>query len=160
MSFIQATPTGTGAVEKVRSRPVVSGGVWTLGALLLLNANGEWAECGADPALVGGVSEHPVGPGSGSLAPIGRVEFPPNECIATLVSNGALFTCAYAGTLPTVVGGTFGVTRGADGIWRVDFAKNAANQRVKLVSIDETASPLNRARVTVQFLAANVQPVS
>jgi hypothetical protein len=159
MSFIVAKARSQ-SIPRVRVRPTVSGGSWALGSLLLLNASGEWAECGADPALIGAVSEHPVGAGSGALAPIGRQEFPPNEAIGSLVDNEQTFHCDYAGTLPSVVGGTFGVTRGADGIWRVDFAKSAANQRVKLVSIDETAAPLSRRRVTVVFLAANVQSVA
>lgn len=158
MTFIVATPE-SGHIPKVRVRPVVSGGTWSLGALLLMNANGEYAECGADPALVAAVSEHPVGPGSGATAPTGRLEFPPNECIGTTVAADRLFTADYAGTLPVVVGGLFGVVRGGDGLWRVDFAETV-NTRVKLVSIDETASPLSRRRVTVQFLPANVQIIA
>ena len=158
MSFIVARARSQ-SIPRVRARPVVSGGTWALGSLLLLNGSGEWAECGADPALIGGVSEHPVGTGSGALAPTGRLEFPPNEAIATLVDNEQQFHCDWVGTLPSVVGGSFGVVRGADGIWRVDFTDTTAT-RVKLVSIDETAAPLSRRRVSVVVLAANVQIVA
>ena len=159
MSFIVARAKSQ-SIPKVRALPAAAASSFTLGAALLMNASGEWAECGADPALIGAFAEHPVGTGAGALFPVGTKEFPPGECIGSLVSNDQEFTCDYAGTLPAAIGGTYGITRGADGIWRVDFAKSAANQRVKLTSIAETASPLGRRRVTIQVLPANVQIVA
>ena len=51
----------------------------------------------------------------------------------------------------------YGVTKDADGLWKVDFAKTGLTARVKLISKEWTEAPLNRNRVEVVFLAANVQ---
>lgn len=156
MTFILGAPNGQ-SINRVRVRPVVAAGVWELGAALLINAAGEWAECGADPALIGGFSEHAVGTGSGALYPVGTKEFPPGKCIASL-AEGNIFSADYVGTLPANAGGSYGIVKGADGLWRVDFAETV-NTRVLLVSIDEELAPTNRHRVQIRVLPANVQIV-
>jgi hypothetical protein len=112
---------------------------WRSGALLTLNlTTNQWEECGTDPALIGGVSLDEVGSGAGPLVPTGRREFPPLTCGACLVTPNVEFMAMYTGT-PDI--GDFGVTRGADGIWRVDFAKTGASARVRVVDIKTVTEP-------------------
>jgi hypothetical protein len=125
--------------DDIRQRrlPIATGTVWKSGALLV-PAAGLWTECGADPAVIGGVSLDEVGDGSGILVPIGRREFPPYTCGGLLVTEDILFSGPYVGT-PAL--GLFGVTKGADGIWRVDFAKTGGTARVRVIDIDGTTEP-------------------
>lgn len=124
--------------DDVRQRrlPVGPATVWKSGALLVAVA-GLWTECGADPALIGGVSLDEVGDGTGSLVPIGRKEFPPYTCGALLVTESIMFNGPYVGT-PAL--GLCGVVKGADGIWRVDFT-DTTNNRVRVVDIDGVTEP-------------------
>lgn len=155
MSFICARLHG-GHVAPARQKPVASGAAFNLGALLLMDANGAWAECGADPVAIGAVAESGYGTDSSGFARLGKKEFPPGYMQGTLVMNEQEFHALYVGDLPAANGGSYGVTRGADGIWRVDFAKTAGDARLKLVG-RWTDAPINKSRVMVVFLAANVQ---
>lgn len=154
MSFLLAAPQGQSMAE-VRVKPIVAAGAWLEGAPLVVDANGNYAEAGADPALIYAFSTHDVGTGSGSLYPVGTKEFPPGKCIGVRAEDN-LFAPMYTGTLPANAGGDYGVTKGADGIWRVDFAKTGASARVRLVSIDWTTAPLSVGKVLVRVLPANV----
>lgn len=112
---------------------------WRSGALLTLNlTTNQWEECGADPALVGGASLDEVGSGIGSLVPIGRREFPPLTCGACLVTPNVEFNAPFSG-VPDV--GDYGITKGVDGIWRVDFAKSGIAARVRVTDIKTVAQP-------------------
>jgi hypothetical protein len=126
------------ADENVRQRrlPVAPAATWKSGALLVAVA-GLWTECGADPATIGGVSMDEVGDGTGALVPIGRREFPPLEVGALLVTESVMFSGPYVGT-PAL--GLFGVVKGADGIWRVDFTETVAT-RVRVVDIGGATEP-------------------
>lgn len=158
MSFVTARLRGT-MTAPIREKPVAAGQVWSRGALLVMDANGAWAECGADPAAIAAVAETDYGPNTTGFVHTGRNEFPPGFCQATLVSRDQTFHALYMGALPAAAGASYGVTRDADGLWKVDFAKTAGTARVKLISIDWTQAPLNRNRVEVAVLAANVQVV-
>ncbi len=112
---------------------------WRSGALLTLNlTTNQWEECGADPALIGGASLDEVGSGSGPLVPTGRREFPPLTCGACLVTPNVEFHAPFVGTADV---GDFGITKGADGIWRVDFAKTGASARVRVVDLKGATQP-------------------
>lgn len=112
---------------------------WRSGALLVLNlATNLWEECGVDPVLIGGASLDEVGSGSGALVPTGRREFPPLTCGACLVSSQVEFNAPFSGTADV---GDYGITKGVDGVWRVDFAKTGAAARVRVVDIKTVTQP-------------------
>jgi len=137
------------------TRPIASGEEFETGSLLLVDAAGAYVECGANPALVAAVSTGPAGVGSGPLFPVGTREFPPGMVTGTK-AGGPRFSAEFVGALgtPQVA---YGVTAGADGQWRVDFAKTGATARVTfLESVNNGISPVGR--VIVRFLDANVQP--
>jgi hypothetical protein len=121
-----------------------------------MNGSGQWAECGADPTSVGAVSAERVGSGAFPLVPsTGSYEFPPGYCRGFKVTNEQEFEAGYTGTRPSQLGGSYGVVKGADGLWRVDFT-DTTNTVVKLVRFSHT---LGRDRVVVVFLATDVQVV-
>ena len=154
MSFILAR-LNQRSVPRVRVLPVQSGSAWSKGALLVRNANAEWAECGADPAAIAAVAEHGVGADVSGYAPLNVKEFPPGQAIGTLIQGETAWRAEYVGTLPAADGGSYGVVRDTDGRWKVDFADTVAT-RVRLVN-RFTRSPENVAQVEVVFLPANVQ---
>lgn len=154
MSFKLARLEGQSVKNHVQL-PYASGSTFPQGALVLRNASNEWAECGADPVAIGGVSEHGVGADTLGYGGHGYKEFPPGYAIVIPVQGETRFLAKYVGTLPAVDGGSYGVVKDADGDWKVDFAETVAT-RVKLVG-RRTGSPENLALVEVTFLAANVQ---
>jgi hypothetical protein len=159
MSFRQAR-LKSGHTPPTRELPVAAGAAFRQGALLVRDANGAWAECGADPAAVGAIALSDYGAADATAIGVGhgRHEFPPGHMQGMKVQDEQEFHAEYVGTLPAADGGTYGVTRGGDSKWRVDFAKDGAAARVKLVK-RLTEAPINRNRVVVSFLPANVQIV-
>lgn len=156
MSFILARGAPGGHIPRIFERPAAAGSNWYRGAALLVDGSGNLAECGADPAAIAGFAENDFGTTSAStFNPFGKDGFPPGyaQCCGAFHQY---FRCRYMGALPGVMGGTFGITRDADGLWKVDFSKSAANQRVKLIRSLAT-SPENLPEVLVQVLDANVQ---
>lgn len=154
MSF-RAARLRAGSVPHIREKVVATGAAFEEGALLLVDANGLYAECGADPAAIAAVAESAFGADTSGFVRTGKKEFPPGYMQASLVANEQPFHAEYVGTLPAANGGSYGVVRDTDGKWKVDFADVTAT-RVKLVN-RLTDSPENRNRVEVVFLAANVQ---
>jgi hypothetical protein len=154
MSFILARAKSQ-SIPRVRELALASGAAGLRGALMVRDANGAWAECGADPAAIGGIAESDFGAATGVGAGTGKLEFPPGRMQCTLVQDEVVFRARYVGTLPAADGGSYGVVRDTDGLWKVDFSDTTAT-RVKLVS-RLTDSPLNVPEVLVVFLAANVQ---
>lgn len=155
MSFIVARLHGT-KVPPVKELPVAAGAAFETGALLIRDANGAWAECGADPAVVGAVAESGFGADTSGFAHLGRKEFPTGFMQATKVQGEQHFHAEYVGTLPAAAGGAYGVVRDTDSRWKVDFA-DTTNQVVRLVNIEWTQAPLNKNRVEVVFLPGVVQ---
>lgn len=158
MSFITARLRSS-MTPRIREKPVAAAQDFRRGAPLVMDANGAWAEAAADPAAIGAFAESDYGVDTGGFGGHGRKEFPPGFMQGSLAGDQS-FSAEYVGALPAAAGGTYGLTRGADGVWRVDFAKTAASARLKLESIDWTAAPLNRNRVLVSVLAANVQALA
>lgn len=142
-------------VPMIREKAVAAGAAFEEGALLLVDANGLWAECGADPAAVAAVAESGYGSDTSGFIRTGKREFPPGYMQASVVAREQPFHAEYVGTLPAANGGSYGVVRDTDLKWKVDFTDVTAT-RVKLVN-RLTDSPENRNRVEVVFLAANVQ---
>lgn len=145
------------SIPRVKEKALAAGAAFKLGALLLVNASNEYAECGADPALVAAVSETGAGASTEIGNRFGKEEFPPGFMQATAVQDEVEFRAKYVGTLPGAVGGSYGVIRDTDSFWKVDFAETVAT-RVKYVR-SLALSPENLPEVIVSFLAANVQVI-
>lgn len=155
MSFQLAHLSGA-RVPRTVEKSVAAGAAFEKGALLLVDANGAYAECGADPAAIAAVAESDYGTDDTGFNPTGKKEFPPGYMQGTAVQGEVVFSAEYVGTLPAAEGGSFGVVRDTDGRWKVDFAETV-NTRVKIVNLGWTESPLNKKRVLVSFLPGNVQ---
>lgn len=107
--------------------------VLTKGALVLLQSDNEWAECGADPAAVAAVGLHAYGSNTSGFGAIaGRKEFPPNKLVAIPV-KGRHFRAQYVGTAAL---GEFGVIKDSDDEWKVDF-NETTTKVVRVVRILE-----------------------
>lgn len=153
MSFIAAR-LRAGHTPRIKERPLAAGAAGKKGALLLVDANGAYATCGADPAAIAAVAQSDYGPNATGFG-LASHEFPPGYMQAVSVQDNQPFHAEYVGALPAANGGSYGVILDADGRWKVDFAE-VVNTRVKLVG-RLTDSPENRNRVEVVVLAANVQ---
>lgn len=158
MSFRQAGLAPGGAQPPTLHLPVAAGQAWEKGALLIADANGQWAECGADPAAVGAVAANAYGADTSGFVRTARKEFPPGEMVAVLVGGLVPFRAKYVGSLPAVTGGSFGVIRDTDGLWKVDFNEVTA-LRVKVApnGLRLASAPFNRNEVIVFFLPTIVQ---
>lgn len=126
-----------GEYVKSRRLPIATNAAWRSGSLLLVNGSDQWEECGADPALIGGVALDEVGDGVGPLVPTGRREFPLFNAGAIVVTPDTLFSGPYVG-VPQI--GNYGVVKGTDGIWRVDFTETV-NTRVRVVDVKGATEP-------------------
>ena len=154
MSF-KAARLRAGVTPIIREKAVAVAMTWEEGALLLMDGNGNWAECAANPAVIGAVAESAYGPDTTGFVRTGKREFPPGFMQGILVQNQQDFTCLFLGAVPAADGASYDVIRDADLFWKVNFA-SSVNARAKLVG-RETNSPENRNRVIVQILAANAQ---
>lgn len=153
--FILARPEGD-SIPRVVEKDLAAGAAFEVGALLLVDGSGNYAECGADPASIAAVSETGAGSDTGGYNRFSSKSFPPGRMQGTAVKN-MLFRARYVGTLPAADGGAYGVVRDTDAYWKVDFTDVVAT-RVRLLG-RLTASPENQAEVLVKFLDANVQDV-
>jgi hypothetical protein len=131
---------------------------------MLIDVNGAFAECGASPTSIFGVSESDYGPDASGFNLYGREGFPPGKMQVTKALDN-YFRAEYEGTLPVADGGTYNVIRSTDTKWRVNFASSAA-ARVTLVGREDTVTPgvnvgpglaTGAKFVIVKFLAANCQ---
>lgn len=145
------------SIPRTVQRAIVPGGTWKRGALLVINASNQWAECGADPASIAAVSLSDVGAATGIGDHFAKSEFPPGYTQGTGVQDETVFRAPYVGSLPAVDGALYGVVKDSDTEWKVDFSDTTAT-RVKLVG-RLTDSPENQPEVLVTFLAANVQVI-
>jgi hypothetical protein len=92
--------------------PIVAGSTWKTSALVFLDGTPELNECGADPAVVYGVTEEPAGKNPVD-ATKGLV------CRATEAARW-WFPCS-ADPVAANIGIGYGAAKDADGIWYVDF---------------------------------------
>ena len=157
MSFILARLV-SGHVAPVAQKPVAAEAEFNRGALLVMDEDGAWAECEEDPEAIGAIAESSYGPDTSGFNKLAKKEFPPGYMQGTKVQGEVQFHAEYLGDLPAADGGSYGVTRDEDADWKVDFDKTGEDARVKLVG-RWTDAPINRSRVMVSFLAANVQVV-
>lgn len=154
MSF-EPTRVAGEKVPEIDERDYAAGSTFNQGALLLVDANGLYAECGADPAAIAAVADCGVGTDTSGFIRTGKKEFPPGRVRGTMVKNGQKFKAKYVGALPAADGGSYGVIKDADGFWKVDFNEVAAT-RVRLVG-RLTDAPMNQPFVEVVFLPSAVQ---
>ena len=106
---------------------IKTGSAFEAGALGFLT-NGEFEEAAADPAQgsITHVAQTPAGSNTSGFGAIGgRREFPPGRTVVTDTRFGQQFRADYVGTLPANPGGSYGVVRGTDAKWRVDFSETA-----------------------------------
>lgn len=166
MTFIVARPQGV-AVPRIVERPVAAAQVFLLGALLVVDSNGAYAECGASPTSLFGPAESDYGPDVTGFNLYGREGFPPGRMQVSKALE-TIYRAEYEGTLPVADGGTYNVIRSADTKWRVNFALNAA-PRVTLIGREDTVNRSTDSNpggaqlstgarfVLVKFLIANCQ---
>lgn len=123
--------------------PLAAAQTFKTGALVLRDGSANVAECGADPASIYGLSEGEAGKEI-------------TDILKIIVTRATEFTRWWMPTsvAPTSAnsGVSYGVTKDADGIWYVDFAKTAGSARVYVHQIDT-----DTGRVEVSVLAANRQ---
>lgn len=158
MTFQMAHPDGggPGGVGRIVERDLAAAQTFNVGALLLVDGNGAFAECGADPAAIAAVALAPAGADTSGFNILATKAFPPGKMQAEVIKDRT-FTAGYVGTLPAADGGSYGVVRDTDSSWKVDFTETV-NTCLKLVG-RRTTSPENIARVIVQFLDSHVQAI-
>lgn len=156
MSFILADAED-GMIPRTVEKPLAAAQAFERGALLVANGSDQWAECGADPASIGGVAASPAGTDASGFNILGKREFPAGYMQAYAVQKNTRFRARYTGALPGADGGVYGVVRDTDLLWKVDFTETV-NTRLKLVG-RLTTSPENLPEVLVSFLAANIQQI-
>lgn len=157
MSFVLAR-LKSAHTAPVRELVVADGEEFRRGAPLLVDANGAYAEVAAAPTAIAAIAESDFGSDTAGFGGHGRSEFPPGMMQGTKVQDEVAFSAEYIGTLPAATGGSYGIVRGADGQWRVDFDETTTVQ-VKLVDLRWTEAPLNKNRVLVVFLPDVVQVI-
>lgn len=145
------------SIPRYKEKALAAGASFKKGALLLVNASNEYAECGADPASIAAVAESGAGASTEIGNRTGKEEFPPGFMQGIAVQDEVEFRARYVGALPGAVGGSYGVVKDADGLWKVDFGE-VVNTRLKYVR-SYAGSPENLPEVGVVFLAANVQVI-
>ena len=154
--FRLAAPRGT-SIPRVVEKDTAAGYAALEGALVLVNGSNQYAECGADPALIAGVAQTAGGTDTSGYNHFASKTFPPGRLQGISPKPDVVFRAPYVGALPAADGGSYGVVKDADNYWKVDF-NDAVNTRVKLVG-RLTNSPENQAEVLVIFLAANIQDI-
>ncbi len=159
MSFRPAVLEGT-AIPPAVELDLAAAADFEAGALLLVDGNGDFAECGADPATIAAVSVTGAGTEPGDFRMVANREFPPGRMQGIPLLGGRRFSAEFVGNLPANTGLAYGVALdGADNQWKVDFAEVAAT-RCTLVGMDAGEGPLpGPQRVVVTFLEANIGAV-
>lgn len=156
----------------VKERPVLTGETFFRGAPLVEDGSGNFVEVDGGVYPYAGVidvialARHGVDQtvpyaGTPSFDITGGLGMNPGQMQGVVVTQGdrsLWFSAQYVGTLPTVTGGLFGIVRGADGQWRVDFA-NVLDEVVTLESLAWTQDPINKNRVIVSFAPATAAVV-
>lgn len=147
-----------GMIPRVVEKDLAAAAAFLQGTPLLVNASGEFEECGVDPALIAGFSLTPAGPDTSGFNILGTKEIPPGRIQCIAAQNAQRFLADYTGTLPAANGGTYGITEDATDGWQVDFAKTGGSARVTLLD-RLTDEPESQPYVIVSVLTANIQPI-
>lgn len=121
-----------GSVPNVINGQYKTGETFKIGALLVLDANGELTECGADPALVTGVAAQGAGTNPGYDAANSPATFTGRKQTVSYYNADKTTTFSMrgvnGGTDPvtpaqTNIGESYGALKDADGIWTLDLAE-------------------------------------
>lgn len=123
--------------------PLAAAQTFLTGAFVLRDGSGNIAECAADPAVIYGVSMEPALKEITDATKI--IVQQATEIVRWWFPTNVAPTSANSGV-------NYGITKGADGIWYVDFTKTAATARVYVHQIDT-----DTGRVEASVLAANRQ---
>lgn len=153
--FVLADSTPGGHIGDVVERPLAAAYAEEQGALLVVNGSGQYAACGANPALVAAVANNAGGTDTSGFNILGKKEFPAGYMQGINIAEGRRFRAFYVGALPAADGGQYGVIRDADGFWKVNF-NDAVNVVVTLIG-RLTNSPESQAEVLVKFLPNIIQ---
>src|SRR6478609_2216257 len=103
-----------------------------IGALLVVDANGELAECAADPTLVSGVALQGADSNPGFAAANSPTVFTGRQQTVSYVVADKSTTFSMRGVngatdpvtpTQTMVGESYGAARDADGVWYLDIAE-------------------------------------
>lgn len=145
------------SIPRVKVKALAAAQVFKMGALLLVDANDNYAECGANPAAIAAVSQTAAGPSTEIGNHFGKEEFPPGYAQGIAVQDEVEFRARYIGAPPANAGASYDVIRDSDSFWKVNFG-SSANARVKLLRL-LNQSPENVPECIVTVLAANVQVI-
>jgi hypothetical protein len=166
VGFQEATPArGSGGKQpRTVEKALAAAYAEYQGALLVVDGDGNYAACGADPALVAAVAATRGGTDSSGFNILGHYEFPPGYMQGISTADGQQFLAPVVnGPLAGVAGqDSYGVTRDTDGVWKVDGNKLNVNPVVKFQGYPDR-SPADAAGsgqdtlVLVTFLPAVVQ---
>lgn len=152
-------PGSGGRIPETVERALAAGYAAAQGALLLVDADGKYAECGVDPAAINAVALTPGGTDTSGFNILGTKEFPSGYMQGILIRNGVRFISAFVGAIPAAPGGQYGVIRDADGEWKVDF-NDIVNVKVVytgVVDFRPDLSATDEGMVESYFLPAAVQ---
>lgn len=153
--FVLASGAPGGTIGAIVERPLAAAYAEEQGALLVVNGSGQYAACGADPALIAAVADTPGGTDASGFNILGHKEFPAGYMQGINIRD-RVFRAFYVGALPAADGGQYGVIRDSDGFWKVDF--NEVDNPVLVLVGRLTASPESQAEVLIKFLPAVIQP--
>lgn len=152
---------GSGAPE-IQEMEYTAGQTFIYGALVLIEAAGTIAECGADPTTVLGVSMTSAGVGPGyDMANASTTQFVTGRkatASVAIANRNTVFSCRgiNGGTDPvtpavTNIDEQYGVAKTAGGDWVLDIAETSAKV-VEIVDID-----VDNKIFFVKFLEAVLQ---
>ncbi|NIN68897.1 MAG: hypothetical protein GTO63_30260 [Anaerolineae bacterium] len=144
MGFVPCTPQEA----EIRRYDMKAAEVWAIGAVVLLDANEELVEAGADPATILGFVQHASG-----------VEPYPTKGYVALADDekarfwltGSSDGSAVATPAKANLNQSYGLAVDSDGIWYLDLS-DTTNTRAYVHRID-----LEQNRFEVSILAANRQ---
>lgn len=119
MAFYLAHPDGV-AVPRTIEKSLAVAEDFPTGSLLLVDVDGNFAECGADPAAIAAVSVSPAGADTSGFNRFAAKEFPEGK-MQGMALAGMIFKADYSGALPDADGGDYGVVYDATLGWCVDF---------------------------------------
>ncbi len=155
MAFYLAHPDGV-AVPRTIEKSLAVDEAFPTGSLLLEDGDGNFAECGADPAAIAAVSVSGAGPDTSGFNRFAELGFPPGKMQGIAVKD-MVFKADYVGALPDADGGDYGVIYDATLGWCVDFAE-VGSTPVRLVNREPL--PLGGIdQVLVRFNDSFVQPI-
>lgn len=135
----------------VREFDVTAAETFQVGELVYVHTTGKLLVCGADPALIAGISGAAAAFGLGTQWP-GNIYSGVKIPVTLLNSNTLVFMSSTTTPAITHIGIAYGIAV-VSGVWQVDTA-DTSNTRVVVVDIFN--SPQQEGFL-VKFLAANLQ---